>query len=298
VHVCYNLPYMQSLQEYVSEARSKGQAIGHFNACTVEMVWGIFRAAQKLSVPVIVGFSEGERDFFGVRQAALFVRSLREQYTYPIFSNADHTYSLQRVKEAVDALYDAVIFDGAELSFDENLKITKQCVEYARAHQSGTLVEGELGFIGKSSSVRAELPAGVHISEAYLTKPEEAARFVKETGVDFLAPAVGNVHGMLANGHDPSLHIARVKAIRDAVAVPLVLHGASGNSAEDIAVACQAGVGIVHISTELRVAYRRALQVSLQSDPDQVAPYKYLKPVVAAVEKIVEEKLAIVNKKL
>lgn len=286
---------MKTLSEYVSEARSRGAAVGHFNACTVEMVWGIFRAAQKLSVPVIVGFSEGERDFFGVRQAALFVRSLREQYEYPIFSNADHTYSFERVKEAVDALYDAVIFDGAELSFDENQKIAKQCVEYAREKSPEMLVEAELGFIGKSSSVRAELPAGVQISEEHLTKPEEALRFVKETGINFLAPAVGNIHGMLANGRDPALNIARVRAIAEAVSVPLVLHGASGNSADDISAACQAGVGIVHISTELRVAYRRALQLSLQSDPDQVAPYKYLKPVVLAVEKIVEEKLKIIN---
>jgi|SRR3989338_1518666 len=286
---------MQTLREYIQEASKKGTAIGHFNASTVAMVWAIFRAAVKQKVPAIVGFSEGERDFFGVRQAPLFIRSLREEYDVPIFSNADHTYSFERVKEAIDAGYDEVIFDGAQLSFDENVKITKQCVSYAHSKSSDLVIEGELGFIGKSSSVRAELPPGVKISEEYLTKPEEAERFVKETGVDLLAPAVGNVHGMLSNGHDPALSIKRLKEIKAAAGVPLVLHGASGNSDADVKAACSAGAAIVHVSTELRVAYRKALQLSLQGNPDEVAPYKYLRPATAAVEKVVTEKLAILS---
>jgi fructose-bisphosphate aldolase class II len=156
------------------------------------------------------------------------------------------------------------------------------------------LIEGELGYIGKSSSVRAELPKGVKISEEYLTKPEEAALFVKETGVDLLAPAVGNVHGMLQNGHDPDLSIERIRAIHERVRIPLVLHGASGNTEKDLKNACLAGAAIVHVSTELRVSYRSALQLSLQSDPDEVAPYKYLRSAAAAVEKVVVEKLKII----
>ena len=286
---------MKSLREYVQEAGQKGKAIGHFNASTVAMVWAIFRAAQKLKVPVIIGFSEGERDFFGVRQAPVFIKSLREEFNHPIFSNADHTYSVERVKEAIDAGYDAVIFDGAELSFEENAKAAKLCVSYAREKNPNMLIEGELGYIGKSSSVRADLPAGVKISEEYLTKPEDTERFVAETGVDLLAPAVGNVHGMLANGRDPALSIARIKAIREKAGVPLVLHGASGNTDADVRAACKAGAAIVHVSTELRVAYRKSLQLSLQEEPDEVAPYKYLRPAVSAVEKVVEEKLKVLN---
>lgn len=284
---------MKTLREYIHDAAQRGSAVGHFNAATVAMVWGIFRAAQKQNVPVIVGFSEGERDFVGVRQAPLLVKSIREEFDFPIFSNADHTYSVLRVKEAIDAGYDAVIFDGAELSFDENVKAAKECVAYARSKKSDVIVEGELGFIGKSSSVRAELPVGVKISEEFLTKPEEAERFVKETGVDMLAPAVGNVHGMLKNGHDPALSIKRLKEIKAAAGLPLVLHGASGNSDDDIRAACKAGASIVHVSTEIRVAYRKALQLSLQENPDEIAPYKYLKLALAGVEKVVAEKLAL-----
>ena len=286
---------MKSLREYVADAATNGVAIGHFNASTVAMVRAIFHAAQKLSVPVIVGFSEGERDFFGVRQAVAYVKSLREEFDYPIFSNADHTYSFERVKEAVDARFDAVIFDGAELPFDENLKLTAASVAYAREHNAGMMVEGELGFIGKSSSVRAEIPKGVNISEEFFTKPEEAARFVKETGIDLFAPAVGNIHGMLANGHDPALNLKRMKEIHDAASVPLVLHGASGNSDSDLSAATKSGASIIHVSTELRTAYRTAIQLALQQNPDEVAPYKYLRSAVSAVEKVVREKLIIFN---
>src|SRR3989344_4299018 len=286
---------MKILRECVTEAASAGKAVGHFNASNIEMVWAIFRAAKALGAPAIVGFSEGERDFMGVRQAAELIASIREEYDYPIFSNADHTYSFERVREPVDAGYDAVIFDGAELSFDENVRVTRQCVEYARSKRPDILVEGELGFIGKSSSVRAELPAGIKLGEQYLTKSEEAKRFVEMTDVDLLAPSVGNIHGMFKNGRDPALSIARIKEIKSAVNVPLVLHGASGNTDDDVRAACFAGAAIVHVSTELRVAYRKSLQLSLQEDPEQVAPYKYLKPAVVAVEKVVAEKLAIFN---
>src|SRR5689334_2857435 len=94
---------MLKLKEYIADAKQKGVAIGHFNVSNMEAVWGIFNAAKKLDVPVIIGVSEGERDFFGVKQIAAVVKSIREEYSYPIFLNADHTYSVERVKEAIDA---------------------------------------------------------------------------------------------------------------------------------------------------------------------------------------------------
>ncbi len=284
---------MKTLREYISEASKKKVAIGHFNISNLEALWGIFRAAKSLSVPVIIGVSEGERDFVGVRQAAALVKSIREEYDYPIFLNADHTYSFDRVKEAIDAGFDAVIFDGTELPLEENLKTTRQCVEYARALDHDVIVEAEIGFIGKSSKVLDAIPAGVKITEEFLTKPEDASRFVKETGVDLLAPAVGNIHGMLKGGIDPALNISVVKNVHTAVGIPLVLHGGSGNSPDDVRAAIQNGVSIVHINTELRVAYRKALTLSLQENPDEVAPYKYLKEPIKAIEKLVTEKLKV-----
>jgi fructose-bisphosphate aldolase class II len=286
---------MKTLKEYILEAERKGVAIGHFNISNLETLKGIFEAAKKSDVPVIIGTAEGERNFIGVRQAVALVKSLREEHGYPIFLNADHTYSFDKVKEAVDAGYDAVIFDATSLPFEENIKITKQCVEYARSVNPDIVVESELGFIGSSSKVLDGIPEGVKITEEFLTKPEEAKKFVAETGVDMIAPAVGNIHGMLKGGKDPALNIQRIKEIKEAVKIPMVLHGASGNSAEDIKEAVKAGMNVVHVNTELRVAFRQALVKALQDNPDEVAPYKYMKDSVLAVEKVVTEKLKLFN---
>ena len=284
---------MKSLREYIKEAGDKKVAIGHFNVSNLEGLWGVFRAAQKLNLPVIIGVSEGERDFIGVPQIVALVKSLREQYSYPIFLNADHTYSFDKVKEAIDAGFDSVIFDGAQLSFDENIKKTKECVDYARASGRDVLVEGELGFIGVGSKLLDKLPEGVVFSGDSLTSPEKAEEFVKATGVDMLAPAVGNVHGMLRVGHDPRLDIKRISEISSAVGIPLVLHGGSGTVDEDFVSAAKAGMAIIHISTELRVAFRSSLELALQQNPDEVAPYKYLKEASKGVEKVAEARLRL-----
>jgi len=287
---------MKTLRECLAEARVKKVAIGHFNISNLETLWGIFNAAKNLGLPVIIGLSDGERDFVGVRQAVALVKSLRDQFDFPIFINADHTSSFERYKEVIDAGFDAAMFDGSELSMAENIKITKQCVDYARQKNSEIVTEGEIGFIGKSSKIHDILPAGVQLSVENLTKPEEAKKFVAETGVDLLAPAVGNFHGMLRGGKDPSLNIGRIKEISEAIKIPLVLHGGSGNSPAEFQKAIEVGVTIVHINTELRVAYRQALQKSLQENLEETTPYKYLKEPVKAIQKVVEEKLKIFNK--
>ena len=290
---------MKTLREYVIDAREKKVAIGHFSISNLEGLWGIFRAAQNLNVPIIIGLSEGERDFVGVNQAVALVKSLRDEFDYPIFLNADHTYSFERVKEAIDAGFDSVIFDGAKLSFEENVKIAKQCVEYASEYAERTsqevLIEGELGYIGTSSKVLDEIPEGVALDEKSLTDSAKAKEFVEMTGVDMLAPAVGNFHGMLRGGVDPKLNIPRIKEISNAVGIPLVLHGGSGNSEDDFKEAIANGVSIVHINTEIRVAYKQGLQIGLSENPDEVAPYKFLKPAVKAVQDVVEKKLRFFN---
>lgn len=286
---------MKSLRQYIKEAEEKGIAIGHFNISNLEILHGIFNAAKKLNLPVIIGAAESERKYMGVKQIASLVKSFREEYNYPIFLNADHTYSFEGVKECIDAGYSSVIFDGSGLSYEENIKITKKCVEYAREVNPEIIVEGELGFIGKSSKVLDKLPEGVKITEEFLTKPEEAKKFIDETGVDMLAPAVGNIHGMLKGGKDPALNIKRIADIKNVVKIPMVLHGASGNSKEDIQKAIKAGMNIVHVSTEIRVGFRNALEKELKAKSDEVAPYKYMDETILAVEKVVEEKLKIFN---
>ncbi len=286
---------MKSLQQYISEAQNgkegERKAIGHFNISNMEGFWAVVLAAKELEVPVIIGVSEGERDFIGVREISAVTKEYRNRSGQAVFLNADHSYSFEKVVEAVDAGFDMVIYDGTELSLEDNIAMTKKCCEYAKSKHPNIVFEGEIGFIGKSSKILDAVPEGAR----KMTTPEEAKKFVEETGIDLLAPAVGNVHGMVKGG-EPALNIEAISVISRTVEVPLVLHGASGNSKEDIIKAIDNGVAIVHINTELRVAYRAGLMKSLQENPDELSPYKYLKGARNAMQKVVEEKLKIFNK--
>ena len=282
---------MKTYREYIEEAGKNKIAIGHFNISNLETLKGIIEAAKELDVPVIIGVSEGERDFIGIPQVVALVKSYKDK-GYPVFLNADHTYSFERVKEVVDAGFDSIIFDGAKLPLDENIRITKQCVDYAKSVNPNIFVEGELGYIGTSSKLLDAIPEGASVGDKMLTTAEDAKKFVLETGVDFFAPAVGNIHGMLKFAPEPKLNIERVKEISDAVKIPLVLHGGSGNSKEDFQNAILNGVSIVHINTEIRVAYKEALKKSL-NESDEVAGYKLAKNAVLAVKNLVKEKLLI-----
>ena len=284
------------LIDIIKDAEKNKVAVGHFNIADIEMLKGIFNSAQKLKLPVIIGTSEGERDFIGIHQTVALVKSLREEYDYPIFLNADHTYSFEKVKEAVDAGYDAVIFDGAKLPFEENIEITKKCVEYAKSVNPDIIVEGELGYIGKSSKLLDEIPDDVQITDEHLTTVDEIKEFVEKTGVDLIAPAVGNLHGMLKGANNPAINIERVKQLRETGGVPMVLHGGSGITDEDFVKAIDAGISSVHISTEIRVAYKNGIKLGLQEKPDEIAPYRYMKEAVHHVSKVVEERLKLFNK--
>ena len=286
---------MQTLREIIADAEAKKVAIGHFNISDSEQLWGIFNAARELNLPVIIGTSEGERSFIGPSKAVALVKSLREEYNYPIYINADHTYSYDKVKEAVDAGYDAVIFDGNKVTPEENVSISKQCVEYARKSGREVLIEAELGKFGASSKILESIPEGAQITSEMLTKPDDLKTFVEETGVDLIAPAVGNLHGILKSGKNPNIDIERVRQLRMAGGIPMVLHGGSGISGEDFTKAIQAGISIVHINTEIRVAYRKGIQLALQENPDEIAPYRFMKGGQRALSEVVKKRLMLFN---
>jgi fructose-bisphosphate aldolase, class II len=208
-----------------------------------------------------------------------------------MFLNADHTYSTEKVMRAISAGVDSVVVDGAKMSFEDNLRMLSTCVKYARAAPRDVVVEGELGYIGSSSRPLEKLPEGVDLEN--LTDPKEAALLIKESGADCIAPAVGNVHGMFTNAKEPKLHPERVKEIADATGVPVVLHGASGNSIEDILACIEAGVVIVHINTELRMLYRKELEESLKEHPKEVTPYKIMQPVHDEMKEYIVEKMSL-----
>lgn len=275
---------MKNLQEWIKWAEEKKIAIGHFNISDIEGFKAVVEGAKELNVPVIIGVSEGEREFIGLENAVSLVGTARSN-GLPVFLNADHTYDIEKAKKAVDLGFDSIIIDEAEKSFEENVAMTKEMVSYA---DSRCLVEAELGFIGKSSKVLDEVPLNLA-----LTDTEDAARFVAETGIDLFAPAVGNVHGVVKSG-EPKLNISRIREIAEKVPVPLVLHGASGNSDEDIRAAIDAGIRIVHINTELRLAYKEGLKEALESS--EVAPYKFMAEAVADMKEVVIKKLKLFNK--
>lgn len=284
---------MKTLREYIKDVSKKHTAIGHFNFATAEMLRGITEAAKEMGVPIIAGVSEGERDFFGVRQARALSTAFRDEFGIPLFLNADHTKSFERAKEAINAGYDAVVIDGSAESFAANVEMVKEVISYKESTGRDVIIEGELGFIGTSSEILEKLPPGVPIDESKMTIPTEAARFVKETGVDLLAPAVGNVHGIIRNVGNPPLSIKQVEEIRKAVGIPLVLHGASGVSDDDVRGAVLAGAAVVHFSTDLRVAFRKSVSSALSNNPEEIAPYKYLRDSVKAVKEVVRQRLTL-----
>ena len=288
---------MKTLQQHLIQAEDKGYAIGHVNFSTLEMLHGIFEAARSVELPVVVGVSEGERDFVGIAQARDLVLSLREEYDYPVFINADHCHSLESFKEAVDAGYDMAIIDKADEDLEENIRISRQAVLYAKEHRPDMLVEGEVGYIGQSSRLLDGVPEDAVVDGKGLVTPDIAEKYVSSTGVDLFAPAVGNMHGMLKGSANPSLNIKLIKEIKNRVHIPLVLHGGSGVTDDDFSASVEAGIDMIHISTEVRLAYRGALDQSLADNTEELAPYRYMKDARDAVSTKVSERLRLFGRK-
>jgi len=284
---------MYSLREVLAQAQAAGTAIGHFNVADLVLLKAVFASARELKVPVLVGASEGEREFVGVGQLAALVRSLREEFDFPIFLNADHTHSLAIAVDAVKAGFDAIVFDLSALPFEENVRQTKRAVEVLKGINPAVLVEGEIGEIGTGSEIHDRAP---DLSRG-LTSPEDARQFVESTGIDILAPAVGNMHGMLPSMvHGDArkrLDLERIRHIKAAAPVWLTLHGGSGTNDDDLRSAIAAGINIVHINTELRVAWRRGLEDALARRPDEIVPYKILPTAVESVKRVVSSRLRL-----
>jgi fructose/tagatose bisphosphate aldolase len=203
------------LLEVLEQAQKDGVAVAHFNISDLVLLKAVFAAARDLDAP-LVGASQEERNFMGVRQIAALVKSLRDEFNFPIFLNADHTHSIAEAAEAARAGFDTIVFDAAALPFEENVTRTKQAVKQLKATNPDILVEGELGDIGIGSEIHEEAPDLVK----GLTSPTEAKEFIESTGIDILAPAVGNMHGMLksmARGEAKKhLDIARIAQIKNA----------------------------------------------------------------------------------
>ena len=284
---------MDSLRTILTRLEKQGAALGHFNVADLVLVKSVLAAAAEIGVPVMIGASEGERAFFGTHELAAVVKSLRDQSGLPVFLNADHTHSLTKAVEAVKAGFDSVVADFSALPFAENVSRTKEAVEALKAINPSLLVEGEIGNIGSGSEIHDTVTKEFR----NLTTPEEARQFVAATGIDVLASSRrqyawhAEKHG--ARERKEATGYREIGEIKKAAGVFLTLHGGSGTDDTDFRNAIAAGINIIHINTELRVAWRASLEDSLKRQPNEVVLYKILPPVIDSVKQVVSSRLKL-----
>jgi len=283
------------MKEILKKAQQGKYAIGAFNFSTAEVLKAIVLTAQKAGAPLIVATSEKEAEFVGMREAIALVGAWRAATELPIILNLDHGKSLEKIKKALAAGYSAIHFDGSDLLYEENVAQTRHLVDYVRSmektYDRQIIVEGEVGYLRGTSATHSE---ALEIKPEDLTTPWQAQDFVERTGVDSLAIAIGNAHGVFAKGEE-RLDLERLAQIKDVLdnKVFLVLHGGSGISADDIKKAIELGIVKVNVNTELRVAYKEGLTEELKEKPQEITPYKILQPVFEDVKKVVAEKIKL-----
>ncbi len=277
------------IKNLATKARRGKYGLGAFNTQNLEITLGIVRGAEVLRAPAVVQVSEATIDYAGLETITDIIKTVAKRIALraPIALHLDHGKKIQSIVECIETGFSSVMMDASHLPFNENVALTKKAVQYA--HKRGVWAQGEIGRLkGVEDTIKV---AG---REAFMTHPDEAAEFVKKTGVDTLAISIGNVHGIMKIRQGvPKLDLQRLKAISDKIKVPLVLHGASGIPSGQIEKAVKLGISIINIDTELRLAFTNSLRRTLAADKDIYDPRKVLSPVVEAVEKIVTEKIKI-----
>jgi ketose-bisphosphate aldolase len=246
-----------TLNEVLSVAEEGGYAVGSFSPRTTAMIQPVLCAGQALRSPLIVQISQKELNRYQVTPhqiAEEFFSQLEQQHIrVPVVLHLDHTKDLAILQDAIAAGFTSVMIDASEKSLDENIRISREVAAYAHARRVS--VEAELGRIGTADFIETDQ------DEELYTRPEEAERFVRETGVDALAVSVGTAHGVYTV-RQPKIDLARLRAIRARTPVHLVLHGGSGVPAEMVQAAIQldgGGVSKVNIATDLELAALSAL---------------------------------------
>lgn len=270
------------------EAQKKKIAIGQFNFSDFSQFKAIIATAKKIKKLFILGTSEKESKFLTLKLAVALRDIAEKELGFPVILNLDHGKSFSYLKEAINAGYDMVHFDGSELPFKENIKQTKKIVYFAK--KKGVIVEGELGYLRGSSKVHKEF---YKVKKEDMTSPEEAEIFVKKTGINALAVVIGNIHGIYTKM--PHLDLKRLFMIKNKVGKKafLVLHGGSGISERDIKKAIKIGITKININTEIRVAWRKGLEMSLKKDKNEIAPYNIFQESLKEVSKTVEKKIKL-----
>ncbi len=295
-----------SLKSILAKAQKGHYAVPAFNINDLEVLQSIMEAAKKLKSPVIVQTSQGAISYAGMDNLISMVR-LAARGKIPVVLHLDHGRDLKIIKKAVDSGYTSVMFDGSDLPYGKNINTTKKVVKMAR--RKGVSVEAELGALRGVEDI-----VSVSAREAILTNPKQAAEFVKKTGCDALAVAVGTSHGAYKFKGAPKLDLKRLKEIKRLVKTPLVLHGASGvprelvnliikcggklkcakgNSDSEIKKAINLGVCKINIDTDLRLAFTAGVRCKLKEDKKVFDPRKILEDAKILMEKVAMEKIKL-----
>lgn len=272
-----------SMKEMLKKAKAEGYAVGQFNINNLEFTQAILQASQEENSPVILGVSEGAGRYIGgFKTVVKIVEGLIEDYniTVPVAIHLDHGSSFDKCKEAIDAGFTSVMYDGSHHPFEENVELTKKVVDYA--HARGISVEAELGTVGGQED--DVIGAGIIYADT-----KESEELVKRTGVDCLAPALGSVHGPYKG--EPKLGFKEMEEIGDVTGVPLVLHGGTGIPTKDIQKAISLGTAKINVNTENQIASAKTVREVLAANPEMYDPRKYLGPARETIKQTVIGKI-------
>ncbi|HZH61182.1 MAG TPA: class II fructose-1,6-bisphosphate aldolase [Metabacillus sp.] len=275
-----------SMKDILIQAKEEGYAVGQYNINSFQWIEATLEAAQEENAPVILASSDRLVDYLGgFRIIVTMVNSLvkEKEITVPVALHLDHGMSVERCKQAIDAGYTSVMIDGSHYPIEENIIMTKQVVDYAKAH--GVSVEAEVGTVGGNED---GLIGGIQYAD-----PIECYRLVQETKIDALAAALGSVHGPY-NG-EPKLGFEEMKQISELTGVPLVLHGGSGIPTYQIQKAIQLGHAKINVNTECLQAWTKAVRNVLSTNPELYDPRSILTPGKQAVKETIKEKMREFN---
>lgn len=242
---------LQNMRKMLNKAHKEGYAVPHFNINNLEWAKYILEECEKNNSPVILGVSEGAIKYMGgYNVVSCLVKGLIKDLniSIPVALHLDHGSSFESCKKAIDADFTSVMIDASKASLEENISITKKVVKYAR--RRNVSVEAEIGRIGGSEDDMA--------SDIWYATVEDSFKLFKETKIDFLAPALGSVHGLYKG--KPKINFERMKEINKKLNIPLVLHGGTGLPDDIIKESVQNGISKVNINTELQIAWSKGLE--------------------------------------
>jgi fructose-bisphosphate aldolase class II len=282
---------IERARELMRRSRREHFAVGAFNVDNQETLLAIVRAAKAKEAPVLVEVSNDEVSMIGLANIRSLVDNYRAEYGVEIYINLDHSPSVKAGKAGIDAGFEFIHIDYSQANRDategEIIAATQEVVAYAK-QTTGALTESEPHYFGGSSNVHTEAIDYDEIRKTFST-PEGAAAFVAESGIDTYAAAIGNLHGRYPV--PKQLDLALLQRIRDAVDCNISLHGGSGTPGHYFREAARIGVSKINVNSDLRYAYRTTLEAQLKANPDQYAIVKIIRPVIDAVQNVVEERI-------